>query len=206
MQLEPLTPSPVLLQRGAGRGAGYTEDVMTNHAGLIRAVHVLTARTKTNRSRRHEIGDQRRADNRARDQIERIAALHERRYAETGEKFVDETGSSDETKGRGNTCRSRTTQVSQIRAITVCRKKSRVADLRGVDGTNRTGRRGLIRRHLGFEQVRDSDSRDDQNDRHDDQQFDKRETLLFLHAFSLRNFMVPEHAVLACKPETNLEN
>src|SRR6266702_5465539 len=99
MRLGPLTRSPVLLQRGAGRGAGYTEDVMTNHAGLIRAVHVLTARTKTNRSRRHEIGDQRRADNCARDQIERIAALHVRHWAKTGDELVDETGLRDGTEG-----------------------------------------------------------------------------------------------------------
>src|SRR5260370_37786098 len=100
---------------------------MTNHAGLVRAVHVLTARTKTNRSRRHEIGDQRRANNCARDQDERIAALHERRYAETGEKFVDETGSRDETKGRGGTCRSRTTQGREIPPLNSVPKKSSVS-------------------------------------------------------------------------------
>src|SRR6266702_6881017 len=128
MRLGPLTRSPVLLQRGAGRGAGYTEVVMTNHAGLVRAVHVLTARTKTNRFRRHEIGDQRRANNCARNQSEQIAALHERHWAEPGEKFVDETGLRDETKGWRDTCPSRTTQEIQIPAVTGCRKKSRVAD------------------------------------------------------------------------------
>src|SRR5260370_42560758 len=89
---------------------------MTNHARLVRAEHILTARTKTNRSRRHEISDQRRADNCASNHVERIAALHERHRAKTGEKFVDETGLRDGTKGRGGTCRSRTTQEIQIPA------------------------------------------------------------------------------------------
>ncbi|MGC0776416.1 MAG: hypothetical protein WCD68_04375, partial [Candidatus Acidiferrum sp.] len=35
----------------------------------------------------------------------------------------------------------------------------------------------------------------DQNDRHDDQQFDKTETLLLLHEVSLRECIVPEHAL-----------
>src|SRR6202041_2820227 len=49
-----------------------------------------------------------------------------------------------------------------------------------VDGTERTDCRGLIGRHTGAQQVRNRDGRNDQNDRHDDQQFDKGETLLVL--------------------------
>src|SRR5439155_86185 len=43
------------------------------------------------------------------------------------------------------------------------------------------------------------DGHDDQNDRHNDQQFDKRETLLLLHAFSL----IKEYGARAPIPAAN---
>jgi len=43
----------------------------------------------------------------------------------------------------------------------------------------------LVRGHTGPEQVRNGDGRDDQNDRHDDQQLDKRETFCFFMILDL---------------------
>src|SRR5262249_25253369 len=75
-------------------------------------------------------------------------------------------------------------------------KRGRVTDLwtnrligrfTRVDGTDRASRAGFVGRHLGLDQVGDGDRGDDQNDRHDDQKLDKRETLLLLlHAVSLK--------------------
>src|SRR2546430_3738703 len=48
--------------------------------------------------------------------------------------------------------------------------------------------RGFIGRDLRTQQVRNGDGRDDQNDRHDNQELDKGETLLFLHEISLRSY------------------
>src|SRR5260370_41813408 len=66
-----------LLQRKAGGTAACAGQIMTNHAGLVGAEHVLTTRANTNRSRRHEISDQRRAENIATAHTERIAPLYE---------------------------------------------------------------------------------------------------------------------------------
>src|SRR5207302_8008654 len=66
--------------------------------------------------------------------------------------------------------------------------------------------RSFVRRHLGLNQVRNCDSRDDQNDRHDDQQFDKRETLLLLlHTISLRIQLYPStpKSSASRKPKSN---
>src|SRR5260370_27814086 len=71
---------------------------MTDHAGLIRAEHVLTARTGANRGRRHVVSNQGWADSSTRGHGERVPASHERRRRETGEQFVDETGLQDGAK------------------------------------------------------------------------------------------------------------
>src|SRR5438132_5912858 len=57
----------------------------------------------------------------------------------------------------------------------------RVRDFRRGDRTERTNCGRFVCCHFRLNQVRDCDGRDDQNDRHDDQQFDKRKALLFLH-------------------------
>src|SRR5579862_5735925 len=57
--------------------------------------------------------------------------------------------------------------------------------------TEGTDCRSLVRGNLGAEQVGNCDSRDDQDNRHDDQQFDQRKALLFLvHCFSLKQISV----------------
>src|SRR5712692_7475746 len=143
-----LARSPMLLHRKAGSSAAYTVRVVTNHAGLVRAEHVLTARTKTNRSRRHEISDQRRANNWAGDQIELIAVLYEGQWAKTGENIVDETGLRNDTESGGSAPCSWATQRTQSGGEANLRKQSRVSNLSGVDQANRGSRGGLIRRYL----------------------------------------------------------
>src|SRR5437899_6143035 len=76
-----------LLHRRAAVVASCAGDVMTNHAGLIRAEHVLTTRTHTDRGRRRVVGNEGRTDSRAWGHGEGVPALHERRYGVTGEKF-----------------------------------------------------------------------------------------------------------------------
>src|SRR5208337_2323086 len=73
-------------------------------------------------------------------------------------------------------------------------------------------RRSLVRRYLGANKGWDCNGRDDQNDRHDNQQFDKRKTLLLFHDVSLRACSVREHThklvtasyPLACVKSTTL--
>src|SRR5256712_4197677 len=95
-----------LLHRRAGIVASCAGDVMTNHAGLIRAEHVLTTRTHTDRGRRRVVGNERRTDSRAWGHPEGVPALHERRYSVTGEKLVDETGLHGGTEGGRSARRS----------------------------------------------------------------------------------------------------
>src|SRR5260370_13237144 len=64
-----------LLQRKPGGTAACAGQIMTNHAGLVGAEHVLTTRANTNRSRRHEISDQRLAQNIVNGPPHRKAAL-----------------------------------------------------------------------------------------------------------------------------------
>src|SRR5258708_13102376 len=90
---------------------------MTNHTGLIRAEHVLTARTKANRSRRHVVGNQRGADNCASRQAERISALHERRYGVTGEKFVDQASLRYRAESRRSSCPCGSTKCPQSSGV-----------------------------------------------------------------------------------------
>src|SRR5204863_218666 len=75
----------------------------------------------------------------------------------------------------------------------------RIRHFRGADGANRAHSGGFIGCDFRTQQVRNGDGRDDQNDRHNDQQFDKRETLLLLHAFSL----IKEYGARAPIPAAN---
>src|SRR5260370_33963655 len=102
---------------------------MTKPCGLASAEHVLTARTKTNRSRRHVVGNQRGADNRASAHAEGVPALHERRYGVTREKFVDETGLRCDAKGWRSACRCGTTKSAQSSGEAELLKQKRVAKL-----------------------------------------------------------------------------
>src|SRR5579871_230152 len=80
----------------------------------------------------------------------------------------------------GAACRS--AEASQGRGIAVvC---GVVLGGGGVDGAQRTYGRRLIGRNLRAQQVRDGDGRDNQDDRHDDQELDQREAFLFVsHKF-----------------------
>src|SRR5258708_11988864 len=103
---------------------------MTNHTGLIRAEHVLTARTKANRSRRHVVGNQRGADNCASRHAEGIPALHERRYGVTIEKFVDQASLRDRAEARRSACRSGSTTSTQTTRAPAFRKPTPIANPR----------------------------------------------------------------------------
>src|SRR5258708_28746099 len=105
-----MSDSRHLLHRRAAIIASRAGDVMANNAGLMRAEHVLTARTGANRGRRHVVGNQWRAYSRARDHIERITTPHERRRGETGEQLVDETRLRGGAEGGGSTRGSWATQ------------------------------------------------------------------------------------------------
>src|SRR6266478_2199890 len=129
-----------LLQREASVVAACTGRVMTNHAGLIRAEHVLTARTKANRSRRHVVGNQRGAENRASAHTEGISALDEHRYGVTGEKFVNEASLRYRAESRRSACRCGSTKCTQSSGVADLRKQSRIANLSGVDRANRASR------------------------------------------------------------------
>src|SRR5260370_14777014 len=63
-----------------------------------------------------------------------------------------------------------------------------VHDFRRVKSTQSSHRRSFVGGHFRANQVRNCDGRDDQNDRHDDQQLDKREAFLLVthvYPFSL---------------------
>src|SRR5260370_13154019 len=123
--------SRTLLHRRAGIDAGSTGDVMTDHAGLIRAEHVLTARTGANRGRRHVVSDQGWADSSTRGHGERVPASHERRRRETGEQFVDETGLQDGAKRWRGARRSWTTQRTQKSGRAPCRDREHISEVAG---------------------------------------------------------------------------
>src|SRR2546430_1887486 len=72
-------------------------------------------------------------------------------------------------------------EVGQSSRETETRTRGRKSDFRRGDRTERTNRGRFVCCHFRLNQVRDCDGRDDQNDRHDDQQFDKRKALLFVH-------------------------
>src|SRR5258706_6648848 len=106
-----------LLQREAGVVAACTGRVMTNHAGLIRAEHVLTARAKANRSRRHVVGNQRGAENRASAHTQGGSALDEHRYGVTVEKFVNEASLRYRAESRRIACRFELAKYTQRSAV-----------------------------------------------------------------------------------------
>jgi hypothetical protein len=63
-------------------------------------------------------------------------------------------------------------------ANSAARRERRLA---AIDRAQRTNRRRFVARHTGAEQTGNGDRRDDPDDRHDDQQFDKCETLVVAH-------------------------
>src|SRR5260370_41178704 len=139
------------MRREARVVAACTGRVMEDHAGLIRAVHVLTARTKANRSRRHVVGNQRGAQNRASAHTEEVPALHERRYRVTGEKFVDEASCRYRAESRRNASYGGSTKCTQSGGVGDLKKKGRVDNLRGVDGRGSASPSGFILCHLVLE-------------------------------------------------------
>src|SRR5215472_16535102 len=72
--------------------------------------------------------------------------------------------------GSGRTSRAAQLCEGQREAVTI---GGREGFLGRIDGTERTDSRQLIRRNLGAKQVGNCDGRDDQDDRHDDQQLDE---------------------------------
>src|SRR5579862_6841513 len=85
---------------------------------------------------------------------------------------------------------SRTAQLRQRQRVAVA-ESGREGFLGGRNRAERSDCRSLVRSNFGAKQVGNRDGRDDQNDRHDDQQLDKRKALLFLvHCFSLKQISV----------------
>src|SRR5260370_10069113 len=101
---------------------------MTNHARLVRAEHIGTARAKAYRSCRHVVGNQRGTDNCASSHAECVPALDERHWAKTGEQFVDDTGLRDGPEGRKGACRNSAPKNNQTRGITDLRKQRRLTN------------------------------------------------------------------------------
>src|SRR5262249_54984547 len=79
-------------------------------------------------------------------------------------------------------------EVSNRASEALVRAGWRKRNFRRVNRTDRANRWCFVGGHLLLHEVRDGNRSNDQNDRHDDQKLDKRETLLLLHnaATSLR--------------------
>src|SRR5579885_497172 len=164
-----------LLQSRTCHARCRSVQTVTNDASLVREEAALTSRA-----------------NGRRDCSQRVCANYTRgiRRSSGISKFVAALGSrrknvvNDVYASRA----SRTSvQFQQCGRVADIRATGCVGYFARVDRTDGTNSRGLIGGHLGLEQVWNCDGRDDQNDRHDDQQLDKRETLLLLHAVSLEN-------------------
>src|SRR5580704_5871821 len=114
------------------------------------------------------------------DHHKRVAALGARRQSR-----VDDVCS-----GRANRA-----GIQLADAVRILLAGAVIRNLRGVQRADGSHGRGLVRRDAGLQQVRDRDSCDNQNNRHNNKQLEKRETLLLLlHEISLRECLVPEHA------------
>ena len=171
-----------LLQR-AGRRVGGTAGDRADHTGLIGVEATLPGSAGARRIRRNRItGIGSVAANPGKR--EPVAALGAGR-----ENAVDQVRAARGRAGRRSQLRQR------------CRVSDRLIGRRvrhagGVDRTQRTYCGRFIGRHTRTEQVRDGNRRDDQNDSHDDQQFDKGETLLILLHFSNLLWMYHEICLL----------
>src|SRR5215469_1240186 len=122
--------------------------------------------------------------------VERVAALD----LSVAQKRVNQAG-------RARCCvRARRGPAERLQVDCVTGSPRRgIGHFRRADRAHRTHCRGFVGRDLRAQQVRNCDRRDDQNDRYDDQQFDKGKTLLLLHVISLnmsRTELVPEHGSL----------
>src|SRR6266478_5282292 len=170
------------LQCWVGIRAGRATRVGADNAGLVGAERTLAALANRNRETRRCISNGRCSA--CRHSREGIAALLVR---SSRDSVVNQASPSRSCTSRRCAGSSRAAKGSNV-----SKPDRRISGLkghfRGIDGAESTYTRSLVRGHTGPEQVRNSDGRDDQNDRHDDQQFDKRETLLLLHTFSLGNF------------------
>src|ERR1700730_2592441 len=176
-----------LLQRRQARCSAScvhrTGSIAANYTRFIRAEAVLSRLSDRNRNGRGvEIGVGASCRGRATSAYghEVVSAL-----GPAAQVAIDQASGSR--TGSGATC-SRRAQVGQ--RCSIARSISTgISDLCSVDGAQRTDCGSFVGRHFGAQQVRNGDGRDDQNERHNDEQLDKRETLLLLHdcCISLRD-------------------
>ncbi len=152
-----------LLQRKAGRGCGGGR-IVADHTGLVGVEAALSGGTARSRIRCDRIAVRRGFAVTA--EGEHIAALRASR-----QNAVNQVGAS-------RCCRTARSQRRQRSRIALAVVGRGIRHSSRIDRTQRTDCGRFIGRHTRTEQVRDGNRRDDQNDRHNDQQFDKRETLL----------------------------
>jgi hypothetical protein len=155
-----------LLQRRAGRACAGAR-VVADHTRLVRVEAAGSGRPWRNWIGNNGIPSCR--SSRAFAPRELISAL-----GTTSQNAVNQIGA-----GRVGCCATRRRCKRCKRPwIANARIRGRIRYGSRIERTERTDCGRFVGRHTRTEQVRDGNRRDDQNDRHDDQQFDKRETLL----------------------------
>src|SRR6267154_1710526 len=153
-----------LLQRRVRRRCAASREI-TDHTRLVGVESARSGGLRRNWVATDVITRQRRASA-DRTHRELVAALGAAR-----QNVVNQVG-------RGRSCTRRWRQLSKRLGIAGRRIGGRIRYCSRVDRANGTDRRRFVGRHTRTEQVRDGNRCDDQNDRHDDQQFDKGESFL----------------------------
>src|SRR5277367_525801 len=148
-----------------------TGRVVAQHTRLIRAESARTGRGVYSRGvgfkgleRRSGCASARRTNRR--QEIPRLRAQRQNR--------VDQASVSS-----GRNATSRAAECCEVSPKTLS-PRGGVGDLSRGDGANGTNRRRLVSRNAGAKQVRNRDRRDNQDDRYDDQQFNKRKPFVIL--------------------------
>src|SRR6266581_927731 len=177
------TAQPVswLLQGGIAAGAAGSGAVRGefDYARLVRAESALAGLSHGDGNAGGDIVSDGRA--RAAPQSKGVAALDSR-----GQHVVDQPGRG---RGRGGGAGGRR-HIAQGACEAYIGVGGGIGHLRRIEGADGTHRRSLIGRNPRPQQVRDGNRRDDQNNRHDDQQLDQRKALLFAHVIlPFRNFV-----------------
>src|SRR5580698_1268289 len=178
-RMERLLEGDQLLARHVCSRIRTTSWVKADHTRFIRAERALTSRSHRDRNGRgFERG--------IRAGCSTATARTSRRQSVT----ALDAGNGDDRVQNASRCRrggarKRTTEIGN-RSREALSPRGGVGNFRGYDGADRTYGGRFIGRDAGAKQVRNCDGRDDQNDCHDDQQFDKRKTLLILlHCFGI---------------------
>src|SRR5215472_5404743 len=168
-----------LLERGVAN-ASNRRLVVANHTRLVGEKAALPGGATVRRVGIQRVGVDDCAHRRAGNVGEFVTALHRGGHTQN----VIQNARARAVAG-SRAQQSKRVGITEVRALRGERHQT------GVDRVQRTNGRRFVGRHLRLQQVRNCDGRDDQNDRHDDQQLDKRETLLLLHESSLREFWCP---------------